>query len=240
MDYRDQLLTREWFEFRKKIIQRDQSRCQNCLNSSYADSCKIGLVAPNSAQKWKDSYFLDAWDFKNNIRTRLRAYNVELFGNHYYVAYYQSFERAFDRLLALRNISSEVIQLTHTTVSFDDIDSFLKQPFKIETEQAVYSNPTRYDTWPYIVDLHVHHKYYQEGRLAWQYPSDALVTLCWSCHENLHSSISVPHLDVFGNPVGSLTPCSRCYGAGWFPEYSHVQSGVCFRCLGRCFEEHMV
>ncbi len=31
--------------------------------------------------------------------------------------------------------------------------------------------------------LHVHHKYYEWGKDPWEYPTNALITLCDSCHE---------------------------------------------------------
>lgn len=31
--------------------------------------------------------------------------------------------------------------------------------------------------------LHVHHKYYERGRAPWDYPPEALVTLCVNCHD---------------------------------------------------------
>lgn len=37
-------------------------------------------------------------------------------------------------------------------------------------------------------DLDVHHKYYIDGRLAWQYPNGALITLCRTCHLKVHES----------------------------------------------------
>ena len=30
--------------------------------------------------------------------------------------------------------------------------------------------------------LHVHHRYYVSGRMPWEYPDNALATLCESCH----------------------------------------------------------
>jgi hypothetical protein len=33
------------------------------------------------------------------------------------------------------------------------------------------------------VTLHVHHRYYRWGNDPWDYPNDALVTLCEDCHE---------------------------------------------------------
>lgn len=34
--------------------------------------------------------------------------------------------------------------------------------------------------------LHVHHKRYVKGRMAWEYSDDELVTVCEFCHEDLH------------------------------------------------------
>jgi hypothetical protein len=34
--------------------------------------------------------------------------------------------------------------------------------------------------------LHVHHKHYHKGRMAWEYEAHELVTLCENCHEALH------------------------------------------------------
>ncbi len=36
-------------------------------------------------------------------------------------------------------------------------------------------------------ELHVHHKVYVKGRLAWEYADDELRTLCKPCHDNWHA-----------------------------------------------------
>jgi len=36
------------------------------------------------------------------------------------------------------------------------------------------------------VTLHCHHNYYVEGKLPWEYPLEAMTTLCEVCHERLH------------------------------------------------------
>lgn len=91
--------------------------------------------------------------------------------------------------------------------------------------------------WLYVKNLHIHHKYYQKGKLPWEYPDEALVTLCWSCHESLHSKETVSYYDESMNLISSLTPCDRCFGAGEFPEYHHVQNGICFKCGGAKYME---
>lgn len=34
--------------------------------------------------------------------------------------------------------------------------------------------------------LNVHHRYYIEGNMPWEYDDDALVTLCDDCHREVH------------------------------------------------------
>ena len=89
------------------------------------------------------------------------------------------------------------------------------------------------------VRLQVHHKHYIYGLDPWEYKDTELITLCEQCHGDLHSNYEVPVFRLEdGNLVKiHLTPCSRCGGAGWFPEYKHVQGGVCFRCHGAKYEE---
>lgn len=36
--------------------------------------------------------------------------------------------------------------------------------------------------------LQIHHNYYEDGKLAWEYPNKALTTLCKSCHKLFHDS----------------------------------------------------
>ncbi|MBL6950694.1 MAG: hypothetical protein ISR57_08640 [Bacteroidales bacterium] len=91
--------------------------------------------------------------------------------------------------------------------------------------------------WLYIKDIHIHHKYYQKGKMAWEYPNDALITLCWSCHEELHQNKDIEVKDESGNIIGFYKVCSRCHGAGWFPQYKHVENGICFKCEGSKFED---
>jgi hypothetical protein len=84
--------------------------------------------------------------------------------------------------------------------------------------------------------LEVHHKYYVHNKYPWQYPEEALVTLCNWCHNELHQKTVVPYYSSEGQALG-YTPCSRCYGIGRLPEYSHVDDGVCFRCAGARYDE---
>lgn len=83
------------------------------------------------------------------------------------------------------------------------------------------------------VILHVHHKFYILSRLPWEYDNSALTTLCHQCHHELHEKETVPvyHTEQRTNGV-KLDSCGRCGGQRIFPEYMHVQNGVCFQCGG--------
>ena len=90
--------------------------------------------------------------------------------------------------------------------------------------------------------LQVHHKHYVEGKLPWEYPNEYLITLCNWCHFELHQKQVIP---VFIEIKGKLfekkiTPCLRCHGAGIFPQYKHIQDGICFRCDGAKFDEYII
>jgi 5-methylcytosine-specific restriction endonuclease McrA len=40
-------------------------------------------------------------------------------------------------------------------------------------------------------NLHVHHKYYLEGKMPWEVPDDCLVTLCKICHKKEHKGKNI-------------------------------------------------
>jgi len=91
----------------------------------------------------------------------------------------------------------------------------------------------------YPIYLHVHHKYYIEDKLPWDYPDDALITMCAKCHFEFHQKNKVKVYSKIGKEI-ILTPCSRCCGAGIFPEFKHIIGGLCFKCSGRKFEEYII
>ena len=88
--------------------------------------------------------------------------------------------------------------------------------------------------------LEIHHHIYVVNRLAWDYDDSELTTLCNWCHWDFHKN---NELTVYSeDKLNELkyTPCKRCNGAGWFPEYRKIQGGICFRCGGARFEELLV
>lgn len=86
--------------------------------------------------------------------------------------------------------------------------------------------------------LQVHHTYYIFTNKAWQYPDDALITLCENCHDAIHTEETITvYTDSTMKKEMKFTPCKRCDGKGFLKEYLHVRNGICFRCKGMRYEE---
>lgn len=62
-----------------------------------------------------------------------------------------------------------------------------------------------------IHNLHVHHKRYEKGRMAWEYNDDDLVTLCGKCHEKVHKSWGTIKVDPFKEKLDLLVTVARAY-----------------------------
>jgi hypothetical protein len=88
-------------------------------------------------------------------------------------------------------------------------------------------------------NLEVHHRYYIYSHKPWDYSDSALVTLCESCHKIIHKTMTpfVYYRGIDGLSQMDFTPCERCGGTGYLPQYKHVEDGICFRCRGLRYEE---
>lgn len=82
------------------------------------------------------------------------------------------------------------------------------------------------------LELNVHHKCYRKGREPWDYNDDELITLCPECHKKIHEVSTIPIINNSGVLISNASKCERCGGYGYLPKYSHIQSGVCFKCWG--------
>lgn len=89
------------------------------------------------------------------------------------------------------------------------------------------------------VCLHVHHKHYIKGLDPWEYKDSELITLCEECHSMVHLTQEIPIFILEDGILKqvSMTPCSRCGGTGYLPQYNHVMGGICFRCHGARYDE---
>jgi len=81
--------------------------------------------------------------------------------------------------------------------------------------------------------LQLHHKLYFNERLPWDYNSIYLQILCSVCHKLVHTtSIIYTYQDETMKFRKKLTNCAKCYGAGYIPEYSYRDNGICYECGG--------
>jgi len=57
--------------------------------------------------------------------------------------------------------------------------------------------------------LVVHHTYYINGHLPWDYPDEYLLTLCNDCHYNFHCTNEVPIKGIIQKPIEKTEPRYR-------------------------------
>lgn len=152
--------------------------------------------------------------------------------NENYIVYYKTVKN-YSAYMALKVMPDSELEIKKDILSVARIG--IKGFFSEKTIAYHNKRVEIEDKWHVVKGLHIHHRYYQEEKLAWEY--EALETLCWHCHEELHKNKRIPRLDKDGVKIGELTTCHRCGGAGYFPEFVHVESGECFHCRGKRFEE---
>lgn len=86
--------------------------------------------------------------------------------------------------------------------------------------------------------LHVHHKYYVLNNLPWEYPNEALVTLCQNCHQNLHNETEIEvFTDENKTTKVEIIICEKCNGSGYLPEFHYYEKGICFSCNGEKYKK---
>jgi len=228
MTYKKLLSTTDWKYKRYNIIKRDDLRCRNCNNTTYFKEGNAGIIKE-----------------VRNIDQRIDVLNGKLLLLNGYKILFN--EDIHNHMIHDYSYSEEKLKIDHEK-SVYTYDSFIPHEldgcyviYKVKEglirEFCIAKDWKNSYKWLYVSNLHVHHKYYQDGKKPWQYPETALVTLCWVCHEELHSANTVPWLNDKGDIKGHLTNCSRCYGAGYIPKYSYFENGICFTCNGKQYKE---
>ncbi len=239
--YEDLLRTSEWKQRRTKIIQRDEDCCSSChrmasvyvvnhnISPQNGDKIIAGSVAYNNKTfaTFKEEMAIEKinvfhYPFVENIiyavSPKGQLFLVDL-GSWEEVIAVNKNDLVVNIAKSERGRDVWIISLSGRQLS----DVALKIPTLVEN----------------TVVMHVHHKFYIMEKLPWEYEDDALLTLCNWCHWELHEKTVIPVYTVQNGELNQLDyhPCFRCHGAGVLPEYSHVESGVCFRCRGTRYEE---
>jgi len=245
MSYQDDLNSHEWRSKRKKILLRDNLKCTKCHNEELIKDCSIGLLKYNGTNDNGTLFKYYAYSSSELFSKKVfikKGTVLTPFGSTAFNLIYIDPEfdnEPFARVVAIR----ELQQIKDERPSRNTIPDIYELPLSIYDEkfkqsaESLKGKMSENYNWKYVPALHVHHSYYQENLLPWEYPDSSLQTLCWVCHEEFHTEQTVPFLDKLGRQFSALTPCTRCYGAGWFPEYKHIEEGICFRCRGAKYEE---
>ena len=238
--YHAQLQSQEWQKKRDKILNRDNHRCQMCgkgqsLYVKFKDQYwNIGIDYDGYTSSVILSNNFDTFEFKSLICTETikicKINNVLVGVSDNGVLGGVDIEN-INVLNSPDNLKINLVKHNSGLLSF------------VVREKNNHSSSINVKNAPYISDnpiiLNVHHKHYIIQHKAWEYNDEDLVTLCNTCHTKIHQTIGVK---VYSDENGymrqiHLTPCSRCAGTGYFPEYKHVENGVCFKCRGARFEE---
>lgn len=230
MNYQEQLDSEEWRNKRNEIVKKDNLKCCKCNNNRILKSLKECTGIRTSRGEKNAAYILVGLNTQRFPKTFL-SYDDCLMDEptFVYTPEYLKFYVSPNELKENNIISNYGCRRFH------------QSEYKIVENKLV---PLKIlDTLPEDIEwksnktLEVHHKYYKVGLKAWEYPREALATLCSECHEDEHKNNKIPYLDRNNNVIRHLTPCTRCSGTGYFPEYRHVINGKCFECLGNRFEE---
>lgn len=252
-----QLLTLpEWKEKREIIIQRDKKICQHCNNAIYETDNFYGPYShfSNAKPPYMPFRSFSGKDEKVYVKDEN---GTALIPEHEHVMLYWSKHRSNGInvlpsegyfISAARYLTKDesihYFPYLNPKLSDEEKVKLLVQNAKQTVDKSgdIEKIPERKDLikvplnelqWIFAKDLHVHHTYYQIDKLPWQYPNESLITLCRSCHETVHETEQIPVLDANSFKIGNYKPCKRCHGAGWFPEYNHVEGGICFLCRGK-------
>jgi 5-methylcytosine-specific restriction endonuclease McrA len=208
MTYSELLNSPDWRLKRLEVLKRDKCVCQNCSNT-------------------KIEAFIQSYGRLDRRSTNSKRLIYKIFEN-------QETSIAIDTFKSYNQI------LKNLMLYLDKIQDNYFVPIAARRLKKGEINSVEVDImtneWIFVNNLHIHHKYYIKDKLPWEYNTDALQTLCWSCHEELHKNVKIP-IYLNNEVCGYLTPCLRCFGAGQFPEFNYIQSGVCFRCNGAKYEE---
>jgi len=227
MNYVELLKDQRWQDKRKWILKRDGYACSVCANKSFIEDLSYASSSNCNPTHGQGS--------------RISA-NIHLYEDNYLFGWID--KEYFTLLMDAKDANPRQTlcvlyeKIDEDKTKFKDYGFFFIEAKKYsQIRQIVRDDRMSEFTWYNIKSLHVHHIFYQDGLMPWEYPNEVLTTLCWKCHENRHKMAKQRWLNKAGLEIGTLTPCHRCNGEGWFPEYKHVQDGICFWCLGAQCEE---
>lgn len=237
MSYQELLNTKEWNNKRSEIIERDNKCCTVCgrTDSNFLRNFPdIHLCFNKNVEIVHESISdskltIEEHKIRNNIKT------ITIIATKECLVGISSEEKniyLIDPDVNITSINVEFLMIKKAKLS-NNSDIYI---ITTENKNLDLSNILIPQISDFQLILNVHHKYYITGRKPWEYDNNVLVTLCNECHSKIHIVSHVPYFDE-NFKDRNLMPCKRCFGTGYFPEYKHIEKGICFRCNGNRFEE---
>ena len=240
MDSYGSLLQRdEWKAKRLEILRRDGFSCACCKRKALEEITDSNIASPVYVG------LINGFIKKNDIKSIRILSKEQLMDIHGYTALHVHTLRYSSSRFLLPDNSEDIIlsaipkgfSIMDSSIEFADVVLKDGRAFSIEKSRNLslrnLKNPIQIlerSTEPKY--LNVHHKLYRQDRNPWDYDNGELITLCEECHERLHRSGEIVKWI-------KLTPCYRCGGKGYLPQYKHVEDGICFRCRGEKYEEYI-
>lgn len=209
MNYKEQLESTNWKAKRNEILKRDNYRCTNCNTkaSPYLNfSRKFGIKS--YSEMISEGYSIT--HVSNDIRS----------------------------VQAVNETSSQTVSFIEQTTQPLELEKLFfalrwneGNDWFIGAYQLIcfYKEIKPEEILPI---LNIHHKYYVENKLAWEYNNEVLITLCDSCHKIEHEKAATSVFDENGKYLYSPEKCDRCFGSGYLPVYKYYKNGICFKCGG--------
>jgi hypothetical protein len=181
------LQQKEWKDLRETILTRDRNTCQKCGNEKVVSGSKTFLVAQDDIKPRKKCIEVSPFGFNHDFKSSFNVFNYPIKSINL-IAYVKFFEDSSPRLMALRE-NPCFDRISGGSVSFDELfelsaSDLMSRLYTKGTIEELSRSFQPHFEWKYGFNLQVHHECYRKGRLAWEYPKDDLVTLCWDCHEN--------------------------------------------------------
>jgi hypothetical protein len=250
MKYQEQLQTLEWKKKREQILKQYNYRCANCHNKRFDDNLlagvlfKKGFIGQPQSRNNNGKYYTPIINLRKEVIENDNAILPdELNPNISHLIYYEIKKPQSSTYNNYNGINWTFVYgikpLNEDSIKKGNKVDVLKKGNRAyvteDSFQEIYKPISSNDEWIYTPGVHIHHKYYQEDLMCWEYPSTALIAYCSYCHKDFHANNKVDHFDKDGNNIGELTACGKCASAGYLPEYEHVENGICFDCCGARF-----
>lgn len=251
MSYPEQLETQEWSSKRLSILERDNYTCQFCHRKqteciTFGDKNLYVGVDTSHHLTLKD-IVLEFMITQESLEQMINYIDLEnikskarVFDNHIIIGItqdgtiYYALENNLD--IFRKNIKQKVYKVVRAkTINYSYVYIYYQNDVDLQQDIELPLFFCSED----MIKLNVHHKHYIVDKKAWEYKDTELITLCDSCHYNIHQCSDV-QIYTYRNGLQiamNYTPCTRCGGVGYFPEYKNIENGICFRCRGNRFEE---